>query len=215
MQNPYEVLGVKEGTSKEEIKKAYRELAKKYHPDQYGTNPLKDLAEEKMRELNEAYEYLMKNTSDSSYNSSYSNKTYDSNQNSGSYNSGYTGGYNDTPVYSTIRSEIQRGNYRKAEETLNTVMNKDAEWYYLMGILHMKKGWHDSARNYLVTASNMNPSNVEYRDAVNNMTRKNNNYRDNYYGRRTNNDEMCDMCFKLWCLDSLCECTGGDLIGCC
>ena len=50
--NPYEVLGLKPGATQEEIKKAYRNLIKQYHPDQYGDNPLKDLAEEKMREIN-------------------------------------------------------------------------------------------------------------------------------------------------------------------
>ena len=71
MRNPYEILGVRKGASKEDIKKAYREQAKKYHPDQYGNNPLKDLAEEKMQELNEAYDSLMKNTTSStSYGSS-------------------------------------------------------------------------------------------------------------------------------------------------
>lgn len=209
MANPYEVLGVREGASREEIKKAYRELAKKYHPDQFGSNPLKDLAEEKMIEINEAYEYLMKHTTDSSSNGSYQNR---SDYNNGTYST-YT--ENTPPQYSTIRSDMQRGNYKSAEASLNSMVNRDAEWYYLMGMLHMKKGWNDSARNYLATAYNMNPSNSEYSDAYNNMNNRNRNYRDNYYGRRNKDDEMCDFCLKLWCLDSLCECTGGDLIGCC
>lgn len=58
VKNPYEVLGISEGASEEEIKKAYREQVKKYHPDQYQDNPLSKLAEEKLREVNEAYEYL-------------------------------------------------------------------------------------------------------------------------------------------------------------
>ena len=58
--NPYEVLGVSENASDEEIKKAYKELVKKYHPDKYQNNPLSDLAEEKLQEINEAYEMLMK-----------------------------------------------------------------------------------------------------------------------------------------------------------
>ena len=60
MKNPYEVLGVKEGASDEEIKKAYRELVKKYHPDKYVNNPLADLAAEKMKEINDAYDALTK-----------------------------------------------------------------------------------------------------------------------------------------------------------
>ena len=56
--NPYEVLGVKQGASQEEIKSAYRRLVKQYHPDQYVNNPLKDLAQEKLAEINKAYEML-------------------------------------------------------------------------------------------------------------------------------------------------------------
>ena len=60
MNNPYEVLGVKPGASNAEIKVAYKELVKKYHPDKYQNNPLADLAEEKPQEVNEAYDMLMK-----------------------------------------------------------------------------------------------------------------------------------------------------------
>ena len=58
MNDPYQVLGVSENASDEEIKKAYRELARKYHPDNYHDNPLADLAQEKMKEINAAYEEI-------------------------------------------------------------------------------------------------------------------------------------------------------------
>ena len=60
MNDPYKVLGVPTNATESQIKEAYRELAKKYHPDKYINNPLADLAAEKMREINEAYDALMK-----------------------------------------------------------------------------------------------------------------------------------------------------------
>ncbi|MEL7568529.1 MAG: DnaJ domain-containing protein, partial [Dehalobacterium sp.] len=65
--NYYEILGVRENASKEEIRNAYRELVKKYHPDKYMDNPLAELAEEKLKEINEAYDFLMNNTHNGTY----------------------------------------------------------------------------------------------------------------------------------------------------
>lgn len=74
MKDPYEVLGVSRNASIDDIKRAYRELVKKYHPDKYQDNPLRELAEEKLREINEAYEYLLKNHGQGNFHSgSYTN----------------------------------------------------------------------------------------------------------------------------------------------
>ncbi|SKA84295.1 DnaJ domain-containing protein [Clostridium sp. USBA 49] len=194
MKNPYEVLQIKEGASKDEIKKAYKELVKKYHPDQYGNNPLRDLAEEKLREINEAYDYLMNN----------SNSTYSQN-----YNSSTSSSYND------IRIDLQNGNLRAAEEKLTRISVRDAEWNYLMGILYLKKGWYDNAYNYIVNACNLDPNNFEYRQTLNNLQRRNTGYRQTYYNTNRGDGDLCNTCTTIWCLDSCCECMGGDLIDCC
>lgn len=208
MRNPYEVLGIKPGASADDIKKAYRELAKKYHPDQYGTNPLKELAEEKMREVNEAYETLMKNASSSGYSSGDYNNSRTSENSYNNYNNGNTNN-----LYHIVRGDIQSGNYGAAEKKLMNSSTRDAEWYFLMGVIAMNKGWHEVAYNNISTACRMDPSNLEYSQALNGLNQRNNNYRQNYYGRRTN-DDFCDTCLKLWCLDTFCECMGGDCIPC-
>jgi molecular chaperone DnaJ len=210
MRNPYEVLGVRENTSKEDIKKAYREQAKKYHPDQYGDNPLKDLAEDKMQELNEAYDTLMKNTSSS--NNYDSSSSYNSSSNSSSSS---RGDYTSNNIYQSIRMDLNGGNIPAAEQKLNSMSTKTAEWNYLMGTLHLKKGWHDSAYNFISKACSQEPNNVEYRRSFNELNMRTSNYRDNYYGRRNKDSDMGNLCLNLWCADSICECLGGDLISCC
>lgn len=200
MKNPYEVLGVNENAPKEDIKKAYRQLAKKYHPDQYGNNPLKNLAEEKMRDINAAYDYLMKNSS----NASYSNNSYESSDNT------YSGENSD--LYKSIEVAINSGDLRSAESKLAGCRTRDAEWNYLMGILNVKKSWYNEAINNLTTACNLDPNNFKYRQALNNLQGMNNTYRQPYYDTRRGNSDICNICATLYCLD--CLCGGGDIGGC-
>ena len=57
--DPYEVLGVSPKASNDQVKRAYRDLSRKYHPDSYADNPLAGLAEEKFKEVQEAYDQIM------------------------------------------------------------------------------------------------------------------------------------------------------------
>ena len=75
MKDPYSVLGVSRNATDDEIKDAYRELARKYHPDNYAGNPLSDLAQEKMKEINEAYDAIISERRSEGYNGS--NSGYD------------------------------------------------------------------------------------------------------------------------------------------
>jgi DnaJ-class molecular chaperone with C-terminal Zn finger domain len=198
MKNPYEVLGIRKDASKDEIKKAYRELAKKYHPDQYGNNPLKDLAEVKMRDINEAYQYLLSNTPESSY------------QSSNNYNNS-----NNSDIYQSIEMDLRNGNLSYAEEKLNRITTRDAEWNYLMGSLNMKKGWYNEAYNNLNMACRLDPRNSKYRDEFSRLNNMNNSYREPYRNNRRKDVGLCDICTTLYCLDCCCECGGGDFIDCC
>lgn len=209
--NPYEVLGIKPGASQDEIKSAYRKLIKKYHPDQYGDNPLKELAQEKLIEVNKAYDMLTKNGGSSSYSSSSAN--YNSNSYSNTNSNYSNSNFNE---FQEIRRMIQSRNFSYAEQRLNSINNRNAEWNYLYGVVMFNKGWYDSALNHINTAVSMDPNNFEYRQTLNSLRQRGNNFSNHYY-RTTgfNNNDACDCCINLWCLDSLCECMGGDLISCC
>lgn len=208
MKNPYEVLGIKEGASEDELKKAYRDMVKRYHPDQYQDNPLSKLAEEKLREVNEAYDYLMKNAApkqDTSY-----NRGRSSSGNSWS-------GQGNSDFYNQVKTHINTGNVKLAEDMLDSNGNHTAAWFYLKGLIFTRKGWYDEAYTHLQRAVTMDPTNYEYRSALNSMNNANNAYRSNSYNRgySTQNADFCQICQALWCADCCCECAGGDLIGCC
>lgn len=199
--NPYDILGIKPGATEDEIKSAYRKLVKQYHPDQYGDNPLKDLAEEKLAEINKAYDML---------------KNKGGNHNSGSSNYSYTSNSyeNNSTTYAEIRRLIQTRNNVMAEGRLKEMNNRDAEWHFLYGVVMMNKGWFDSALNNIETACRMDPNNFEYRQTLNQIKNRTQSY-GGAYRTTAGNANACDCCINLWCLDSICECMGGDIIGCC
>ncbi len=187
MKDPYEVLGVSHGASDEEIKKAYRDLARKYHPDNYVNNPLADLAQEKMKEINEAYDTLTKGGASTS---SYSSSSY-----SGS----------SSAALAEVRRLIQLGNLNQAEDRLDGISNHNAEWYYLRGVIAQRRGWMDEAAQNFRIAANMDPSNQEYRNAAN-IAGGGGYYRQQRYGNTAETCDICDCCTAMICMDCLCDC---------
>lgn len=207
MNNPYEVLGVSQGASQDEIKSAYKKLVKKYHPDQYANNPLSDLAQEKIKEINAAYDTLTKGGA-GSYGSTSGQQTTSSQ----SYRSQSSG----VNQYNEIRRSIEMNNLTQAEQMLDAIRNKGAEWNFLKGVISLKKGWYDQAFRYITVANSLEPNNQEYRTALNNLNVRNNAYRQqgNYRGYNSGGS-FCGICGKLLIADCCCECMGGDLIACC
>ncbi|MBQ7871665.1 MAG: DnaJ domain-containing protein [Oscillospiraceae bacterium] len=192
MKDPYEVLGVPHGASEEEIKKAYRELARKYHPDRYVDNPLADLAQEKMKEINEAYDILTKGGASSASQSSRS--------------TGYTGGTSGSgsAAFAQVRRLIQQGDLNAAESVLDGISAHTAEWYYLRGVIAQRRGWMDEAAQNFRIAVQMDPNNVEYRSALNQTSgRGAYTYRQEQY--QDNDDALCNLCGSLMCLNCLCN----------
>jgi molecular chaperone DnaJ len=212
--NPYKVLGVSETATQEEIRAAYLALVKKYHPDKYADNPLKDLANEKLKEINEAYEMLSKRGSWSSAGTSYG--TYEHNSGFGSSGGTYSGP--DASEYARARAFINQNNLQAAKLILDGISVHGAEWYYLYGIIHLRQGWYDKAREYLGRAYEQEPGNAEYRNAYTAINNSGNPYN---RGPNTNPQGYggscsgCDICSSLICADCCCECMGGDLIRCC
>lgn len=217
MRDPYEVLGVPSSATDEEVKKAYRNLARKYHPDNYHDSPLADVAQEKMKEINEAYEEVqsMRKNGGAGQNSygGYGRNPYGQNP----YGA-YGGGCGGDPAFARVRMSIAQGELNLAEELLNAMSDHNAEWNFLKGAICYRRGWMDEAKRYYETAVQMNPNNPEYRRALDILEGQGTTYRPNGYGNRSTavfgGDACTRICGALICVNCLAS-AGGRFIYCC
>lgn len=199
MNDPYKVLGVSPNATEDEIKAAYKELVKKYHPDQYQGSPISEVAEEKMAEVNAAYDQIM------------------TSRRSGGYSSDSSYG---EVNYQEIRRMVQSGNLTNADSLLDGVPTgqRSAEWFFLKGSICYSRGWLNDAYANFQTACQMQPGNYEYQAALNQMNRQRGGYMAGNPMQGNGQNQAAstmDCCSSLCCADCCCEMMGGDLIPCC
>ncbi|MBE6704783.1 MAG: molecular chaperone DnaJ [Ruminococcaceae bacterium] len=209
MKSPYEILGVSPSASDDEIKAAYRRLAKKYHPD---ANPGSEYAAEKMREINAAYDKIQAMRSGKSTGSS-SSGAY------GSYGSYGSARYGDKASYEAMknnaRNYLNMGNIIAAITLLQNIPEgyRDAEWHFIMGHIYYRMNNVGRASREFSMAHSLDPSNEEYKNAFETINSRSSGYEDYTGGGDFTTTNIgcscCDMCTCLCCLNYCFNCMRG------
>ena len=192
MNDPYSVLGVSPSATDEEIKKAYRRLAKQYHPD---IHPDPAFAEKKMAEINAAYDQVLNQRQGKA---------------TGGAGYGGHGGYNyggeqqgSTPEYTAIRHYLHYRRYREAFNVLNRISNRNAEWYFLSAYAHAGVGNRAQALEFARKAAAMEPQNAEYQQLLQQLQYSGNVYESYGRGFSMPTGGVSPICMGL-CLAKLC-----------
>ena len=203
--DPYSVLGVPRGASEDEVTKAYRKLAKKYHPD---LNPGNKEAEKKMSEINAAYEQIKNgDTQSGSYNSY---NSYGGYGNYGNYRNYNNSSQNDR--FSAVEHFIRLGYFNEAINALNSINERNAKWYYYSAIANYRLNNKVVALSHIETAVRMEPNNYQYQELLNRI--KNNSY---VYEQQSSTYErpfaFGNVCWWYCIINCLLNCLCGR--GCC
>ena len=203
------VLGIARGAGEDEVKAAYRALAQKYNPENYEAGPLRQDAEQKMDELNQAFDAVMSELRGGAPASGEPVQQAQPGQN------GPPGAQGSLPE---IRALIQQGRVDEALAQLQAIPNgpANAEWNFLMGSAYYYKGWLTEALRYFQEACRLAPSNREYAAALHNLqSSAGGQMPGNPYGAYGNGAQAnavgcscCDMCTAMMCMDMCCGCGG-------
>ena len=220
MTDPYQVLGVSRDASTEEIKKAYRTLSRKYHPDANINNPNKAEAEEKFKQVQQAYKQIMEEkengtssySSQGSYGGSYGSGGYGGSYGNGGYGGNY-GGYNygsstEDAELRAAANYLNNMRYQEAMRVLNNISRHNAQWYYLHAIANAGLGNNISAVQDAQTAVNMEPDNMQYRQLLSQLQGGGQWYTDmgQGYGYERAGGDMGKWCCECLAINAMCNC---------
>lgn len=205
--DPYQVLGVSRDASDEEIKRAYRRLAKQYHPDR---NPGDQEAARKMQQVNAAYEQIKNPEKANPSGSGYGGYGYGP---FGGYgNQSYASGDSGDQYQQAAWQYIRFRRYAEALNTLNNAAERNARWYYLSALANQGLGNQVTALEHMRRAVSMEPDNYEYLAALERMEHGGTTYQQtagNFRGFTMRNDP-CTSFMLCWCMNILC-CRGNML----
>lgn len=204
MNNPYQVLGIQRNATEEEIKKAYRSLSRKYHPDANVNNPNKEAAENKFKEVQEAYEQIMNERTGGGSQGSYSGFG-----GFGSYERRDQGSEEDVRLQAAA-NYINNGYYKEALNVLKDIANRSARWYYFSGYANWGLGNNVTALEHARQALSMEPGNWQYQELVNRMEGGGSWYEYRRAPYQTETMDGSGFCWKLCLANLLCNmCCGG------
>jgi molecular chaperone DnaJ len=223
--DPYKVLGLPQTATDEEVKKAYRKLSRKYHPDANINNPNKDQAEEKFKEIQAAYQMIMNKQTGGTTGSSYGSQgnPYSGYGSYGSYGqSSYGGGYyqgqsrqGENQYIQMATLYIRMGQYQAALQVLNEIgpAMRDGQWYYLSSVANAYTGNHATAMTHIQTALSKDPNNGIYLQFYEQLKSGGEQYmnRSSSYGNPMSNMNTwcCTICALNMCCNMCCMPGGG------
>ena len=209
MIDPYQVLGVSRSASDDEIKKAYRSLSRKYHPDANINNPNKDQAEEKFKQVQQAYDQIMKEKQSGAagaggYGGAGSSSSY-----GGSSNNAGSSAQDDNPKVRAAGNFISNGYYNEALKVLEEVpfAERRGRWYYYSAIANQKLGNTATAIEHIQRAVSLEPNNMQYRQFMQIIENGGSWYSDmgDIYGRPSGRGSECCsllatfLCWQMFC----------------
>lgn len=202
--DPYQTLGVPRGASDEEIKKAYRNLSRKYHPDANVNNPNKAQAEEKFKQVQQAYDQVMKERERGTSGASYGDFGF------GGYQSRQGNGSSEYENYIRAAANyIQSRHYTEALNVLNSMSERNALWYYYSAIANHGAGNNVMAVEHAKKAAELEPGNFQYRQLVQQLEGGGTWYRDMQRPYYEYSSDGSDFCMKLCIANMICNCCCG------
>lgn len=197
MNEYFKILGVSPDADDATIEEAYQNLKAKYSKDRFLEGEAGNIAAKKLSKLEEAYYEIVSSRQ----------STYDTTSSYG--------------VYEDVSAAIKNGDLTHAQDLLDGMSNKDAEWHYYESVIFYKKNWMNESKNQLEIAINMDPNNAKYKTAYDKLKAKmnfserqfhsgnynagNQGYNDGYSQRQMGGDTCMDMCATYCCVELMCR----------